>query len=285
MTDHETKIKKRVELIEEMTNPNLVDQAKAEKLLNRKVESSCFTSPSRETLWLEGMRETIKKPGATLYHPRTEYVLRQEAQMPRIPEARPNPGKEIKHRLFEQQHFKLCNRLIDRLNKGYDESKRDSISRELIHDPAEYQNRSLLHGDFQTAPNRSSKHKRSMTTIGQVEVQTNSHINVNSLNNTSSVDIRIARERESRGSRSRERDSRSKSKDNHSREKDNRSVERDNPGPGSSRLSQGPTKSKPSGELGRIIEGQRLDRYVIGQEFPSNDPREPGYKSQYGKIG
>ena len=233
MIEHEAKIKRRVEALRESAHPQPAEQAKAAKLVNRKPESSCFTSPSRETLWQEGMKETMKKPGATLYHPRTEYVLKREAQMPRIPEARPNPGKEIKHRLFEEQHFKLCNRLIDRLNKGYDESKRDSLSRQLVHDASvQYQNRSLLHADPQSAPNRGGKHKRSATTItGQaIEVVPNIH----SLNNTSSVDIRIARD--SRGSRT--------------IEKDARSRDRENPGPGSSRPSQGPSKSTRREQLG-----------------------------------
>lgn len=51
MTEHEAKIKRRVEALRESAHPQPAEQAKAAKLVNRKPESSCFTSPSRETLW------------------------------------------------------------------------------------------------------------------------------------------------------------------------------------------------------------------------------------------
>ena len=103
-------------------------------LTNKKVESSAFASPSRDYLWQEEMKETMGMPTVTAYYPRTEYVLKREAQMPSITAAGLNHGQEIKHEMFEKHHFKLCNRLIDKLYKGYDETKRDTLSRQLVRD-------------------------------------------------------------------------------------------------------------------------------------------------------
>ena len=98
--------------------------------------------------------------------------------MPRIPRDRPNPGKEIKHKMFEKNHFKLCNRLIDKLNKGYDENERDTLSRQLVHDPS-----FLFEDSTEINP---TKHKRSMTnTIGVTLLDKN-------MNNDSSVNIHIS---------------------------------------------------------------------------------------------
>ena len=43
--------------------------------------------------------------------------------MPIIPKDKPNPGAERKHDMFVKKYFRICNRLIDKLQKGYDQSK------------------------------------------------------------------------------------------------------------------------------------------------------------------
>ena len=113
----------------------------------------------------------------------------------------------MKHELFEKNNFKLCNRLIDRLYKGYDESKRDTLSRQLVHDPSQHSFDQSVNPEYSAIQGRreATKHKRSVTTIADAN-------HTHHLNNSSSVDIRI--------------DS----------EKGNSPVlERENPGPGSSR--------------------------------------------------
>ena len=99
-------------------------------------KSSSFISPTREAVWQMNFRESKNKPIPTLYHPRPEFLLRQEAQVPIIPKDKPNPGQEKKHEMFVKKYFKICNRLIDKLNKGYDDTKIDCLETKLVHDPS-----------------------------------------------------------------------------------------------------------------------------------------------------
>ena len=50
MKDHESKIKKRCDSMLEL-DPKALKQFKVNRLTDKKVESSAFTSPSRELLW------------------------------------------------------------------------------------------------------------------------------------------------------------------------------------------------------------------------------------------
>ena len=38
--------------------------------------------------------------------------------------------------MFVKKYFKICNRLIDKLNKGYDHTKIDCLETKLVHDPS-----------------------------------------------------------------------------------------------------------------------------------------------------
>ena len=135
MKEHEVKLKRRCESLEQL-DPKKVKEVPLNRLLMNQNKSSSFVSPTREAVWQMNFRESKNKPIPTLYHPRPEFLLRQEAQVPIIPKDKPNPGQEKKHEMFVKKYFKICNRLIDKLNKGYDHSKIDCLETKLIHDPS-----------------------------------------------------------------------------------------------------------------------------------------------------
>ena len=136
--------------------------------------------------------------------------------------------------------------MIDRLNKGYDESKRDTLSRELVVNDvsSQYDDQN---NDYSSMHGRrtNNKHKRSMTSMAE-----NSHHQ--GFNNNNSVDIRISSE-----------------KGNYSPQR-----ERENPGPGSSRrdnesrfTTEMSSKKRKETDIEITNPGLKIDKYVIGKEF------------------
>ena len=61
MKDHESKIKKRCDSMLEL-DPKALKQFKVDRLTDKKVQSSAFTSPSRELLWKHDVKEAANKP-------------------------------------------------------------------------------------------------------------------------------------------------------------------------------------------------------------------------------
>ena len=260
MKEHETKIKRRCESLEQL-DPKKLKDVPLNKLLVNQNRSSSFISPTREAIWQINFKESKNKPIPTLYHPRPEYIKRQEAQVPTILKDKPNPGAEKKHEMFERKYFKICNRLIDKLQKGYDHSKIDCLETKLIHDPSSDKMPSIVLDKNNTQPTKTITHKRSQTSVLE-------HHPKDPMNNSSSVNIQIDRQKAA-------------------------SQQRENPGPGSSRrdresrytteMSQKQKKTMDSG----FFKGQIYQdgKYVIGREFQTTDPTQSFNRSYHGKDG
>ena len=106
--------------------------------------------------------------------------------MPIIPKDKPNPGAERKHDMFVKKYFKICNRLIDKLQKGYDQSKLDVLDTKLVHDPSVGGIPSITIDQSYISPQKTITHKRSQTSVADQHPH-------NTINNSSSVNIQIDR--------------------------------------------------------------------------------------------
>ena len=87
--------------------------------------------------------------------------------MPIIPKDKPNPGAERKHDMFVKKYFKICNRLIDKLQKGYDQNKIDCLETKLVHDPSEAGIPSITIDQSYISPQKTITHKRSQTSVAE----------------------------------------------------------------------------------------------------------------------
>ena len=101
-------------------DPKCVEQVKLERIMPVKDIHANFKSPSRMQLQDYEAKEVSQKPTAATYRPNFEYVLKREARPASLPMLEENAGKVKKRENFEKKGLVLCNRLAEKLDRGYE---------------------------------------------------------------------------------------------------------------------------------------------------------------------
>ena len=123
ITEHLKQHKKRVARdLNNLTHadPMIAKKVKLERILPVQDIHANFKSPTRVQLQQYEAREDIQKPNASTYRPRFDFVLKKEGRPVSLPVLEENPGKQMKHEMFEKHSMVLCNRLADKLDRGYE---------------------------------------------------------------------------------------------------------------------------------------------------------------------